>query len=139
MIAYFDTSAFIPLVVDEPGSEVAASVWGRADRVASVRLLYVEARAALARAWRLGRLSDDQLRDAVTVLADLYEQVDRIEIDGPLVRQAGELTGEQGLRGYDAVHLAAAARLAGRDTVFISGDQAQCDAAHLLGLAIAHT
>lgn len=52
MIAYFDTSAFVPLVIDEPSSPTAQRLWDIADRVVSVRLLYPETRAALAMARR---------------------------------------------------------------------------------------
>ena len=58
MIAYFDTSALLPLLIDEPGSERAGRLWDEADHVVSVRLIYVEARAALAQARRLERLAD---------------------------------------------------------------------------------
>ena len=57
MIAYFDTSALIPLLIDEPASVRAARLWDEAARVVSVRLAYPEARAGLARAGRMGRLS----------------------------------------------------------------------------------
>ncbi len=57
MIVYFDTSAVIPLMVEQPGSTRAAQLWDLADHVVAVRLLHVEARAALAQAHRLGRLS----------------------------------------------------------------------------------
>ena len=57
MITYVDTSTVIKLIVDEEGSDRALSVWNAADAVASVRLLIVEARAALAAAERGGRLS----------------------------------------------------------------------------------
>jgi len=57
VIAYYDTSAVVPLLIAEPGSARAATLWDQADRVISVRLLYPEARTALADAKRLGRLS----------------------------------------------------------------------------------
>ncbi|CAN5819560.1 hypothetical protein BH18ACT2_BH18ACT2_20760 [soil metagenome] len=38
MIAYFDTSAIVPLLIDEPGTALAARTWTIADRVVSVRL-----------------------------------------------------------------------------------------------------
>ena len=45
MIAYFDTSAVVPLLIAEAGSERVASLWNDSDRVASVRLFYPETRA----------------------------------------------------------------------------------------------
>jgi hypothetical protein len=49
VIAYFDTSAIVPLVVDELGTEAAGRIWDVADRLISTRLARAEARAALAK------------------------------------------------------------------------------------------
>ncbi|MCI0635809.1 MAG: type II toxin-antitoxin system VapC family toxin, partial [Actinobacteria bacterium] len=111
MISYFDTSALVPLIVAESGSSAARELWDEASRVTSVRLVYPEARAALAQARREGRLTTRQLRSAVRALHDLYVQLDVVEIDEVLAHHAGELAEALGLRGYDAVHLAAAQRL----------------------------
>jgi predicted nucleic acid-binding protein len=137
VIAYFDTSAVVPLLIAEPGSTRAASLWDGADRVVSVRLLYPEARAVLAQAERLGRLTAGQLRDAVTELDSLFEEIDLIEVDDGLARRAGELAEVRQLRGYDAVHLAAAARVRDPNVVVIAGDSALLDAAAAEGMAVA--
>ncbi len=137
MIVYFDTSAFIPLIIDEPNSDSCDRLWNEATRTVSVRLLYVEARAALARAQRLGRLTRGGLASAVALLNELSAQIDHIEITDRLVRSAGALAEEQQLRGYDAVHLAAAQAVADGDTVFASGDQQLTAAASHLGLMVA--
>ena len=50
MITYVDTSTLIKLIVDEEGSDRAELIWQSADSVASVSLVVVEARAALAAA-----------------------------------------------------------------------------------------
>ena len=137
MIVYFDTSAFIPLIIDEPSSNSCERLWNEATRVVSVRLLHVEARAALARAHRLGRLSRGGLVSAVALLDGLSTQVDHVEVTDRLVRTSGALAEEQQLRGYDAVHLAAAQAVADADTVFVSGDQQLIAAASNLGLTVA--
>jgi uncharacterized protein len=56
VIGYLDTSAFVPLLVAEPGSPACRRFWDDADTVVSCRLLYVEAAAALAQAQRMARL-----------------------------------------------------------------------------------
>ena len=137
MIAYFDTSAVMPLLITEPGSDRAASLWDGADRVVSVRLVYPEARAALAQAERLGRLTARQLRDAVTEFDALFEQIDLVEVDDILTRRAGELAEARQLRGYDAVHLAAADRVRDPSVVMIAGDGALLAAAAAEGMAVA--
>jgi predicted nucleic acid-binding protein len=137
VIAYFDTSAVVPLVIAEPGSARAATLWVGADRVVSVRLIYPETRAALAQAERLGRLTARQLRDAVTRFDSLLEEIDLVEVDDALARRAGELAEVRRLRGYDAVHLAAADRVRDPDLVLIAGDDALLDAAATEGLMVA--
>lgn len=137
MIAYFDTSAVMPLLIAEPGSERAAALWDGADRVVSVRLVYPEARAALAQAERLGRLTARQLRDTVTEFDALFEQIDVVEVDDVLARRAGELAEVRQLRGYDAVHLAAADRVRDPSVVMIAGDGALLAAAAAEGMAVA--
>ena len=137
MIAYFDTSAVVPLLIDEPGSARATSLWDGADRVVSVQLLYPETRAALAQAKRLGRLTARQLRGAVTEFDSLFEVIDLVEVDHVLAVRAGELAEARRLRGYDAVHLAAAERVRDPDVVVIAGDGVLLDAAADEGMAVA--
>jgi predicted nucleic acid-binding protein len=137
VIAYFDTSAVVPLLVVEAGSARAATLWDGADRVVSVRLMYPEGRAALAQAHRLGRLTARQLRAAVTEFDSRYEQFDLVEVDDPLARHAGQLAEAHGLRGSDAVHLAAAHRVRDADLVLVARDQALLTAATADGMSIA--
>ena len=134
MIAYFDTSAVIPLLVEEPGSELAAELWTQADRILSARILYAEGRAALAAAERNGRLSSTQLRYAVGELDKLTQQLDHIEVNEHLVYEAGAIAEELSLRGYDAVHLAAAELAADEDLVLVAGDGDLLRAAAGIGL-----
>lgn len=139
MIAYFDTSALVPLIVDEPSTELCNRLWNESTRVASVRLLYPEARAALARAQRMGRLTRSQLERAVVELDAIVTEVDHVELTAELARTAGELAQSHRLRGYDAVHLAAAAAIADGDLVMVTGDLELAAAAQQLGLSVAVT
>jgi predicted nucleic acid-binding protein len=137
LIAYFDTSAFAPLLVEEPGSDAARSMWDQAVRVVCVPLLYAEARGALAQARRMERLGARQQRAAVRLLDELYPQFEVVGVDEALVRHAGEVADAYGVRGYDAVHLAAAHRVADTDLVVVAGDRALLAAAQAIGLAVA--
>ncbi len=137
MIAYFDTSAIVPLLIAEPGSERAASLWDSSDRVMSVRLFYPETRAALAQAERLGRLTARNLRAAVDQLDALLAEMDIIEVDEVLALRAGDLSEAHRLRGYDAVHLAAAECVRDPSVVLVAGDTALLEAGTAAGLAIA--
>ena len=136
MIAYFDTSAIVPLLVDEPSSERANLFWSKAERIVTSRLLYAEGRAALAMANRIGRISRSALYEAVGVLEQLYDQMDLVETSDAIVRRSGSLAEMHALRGYDAVHLASAETLAGADGVLVAGDGPLCFAATALGLAV---
>ncbi|MGH8894515.1 MAG: type II toxin-antitoxin system VapC family toxin [Actinomycetes bacterium] len=136
MIGYFDTSALLPLLVQEPGSVRASRLWDEADRVVSVRLAYAEGRAALAMAARTGRIGPTSLRRAVRGLERLYRQIDFVEVNDAVVRRAGALAEAHALRGYDAVHLAAAEEVAADQMVLVAGDRALCRAAEAVGLAV---
>ena len=68
MIVYFDTSAFVPLLVAEPSSESCGRLWNEADDVVTTRLLYVESAAALAQALRMGRLTTREHRSTLRII-----------------------------------------------------------------------
>lgn len=136
MISYFDSSALVALLLDEPTSEQAKAVWNASDRSVSVLLAYGEVRAALAAAGRAGRLDRRAAETARALLEALMRQLDLLDVDEPLVRLAGELAQTRALKGYDAVHLAAAQSVADSDTLFVSGDRALCMAAHASGMQV---
>ena len=93
---------------DEPGSELAAELWDRAESVVSSELIYPEARAAAAAAHRQGRIDADTLHSAVDMIDALCSQLSIPGLDHQLAHTAGDLAETHGLRGYDAVHLATA-------------------------------
>jgi predicted nucleic acid-binding protein len=139
VITYFDTSAFVPLLVTEPGSAFCRQLWDSSDAVVTARLLYVEAAAALAQALRLDRIRRQDHRAALRLLDQLWAEFDVVETDAQVVDRAAELAFSQALRGYDAVHCASAEQVADRDLVLASGDHAVLAASARLGIATAHT
>jgi uncharacterized protein len=136
MVTYVDTSTLLELIIDEEGSERASTVWSSADAVVSVNFIVVEARAALAAAKRGGRLTTAQLSAAIAELGALVSDLHIVPVTDELVASAGELADAEGLRGYDAVHLAAALTI--EATVLSSADAALCAAASRRGLYIAN-
>jgi uncharacterized protein len=136
VITYVDTSTLIKLLIEEVGTAEAALIWDQPDVLVSGRLGHVEARAALAAALRQGRISNDVFRSAVEGLEALWSQVSIVEIDENLMRLAGDLATTHGLRGYDAVHLAAA-HIVGAD-VFSSTDRRLSAAASTCGFHVAN-
>lgn len=134
MIAYLDTSALVPLLIDEPASPICARLWDDADDVVSVRIAYVEAAAAIAQARRLGRLTRSQQRDAVALLEDKWDQLEIADIDEQLVHGAAALAELHSLRGYDATHCAGAESINDVDVVAASGDRQLLAAWRALGM-----
>ena len=139
MILYTDTSALIPLIIDEPTSERCRSLWSGASERVSARTTYVEAAAAIASASRASRIDDDEMRVAHAALDALWEHVDVVELDSEIMHSAAACAREFRLRGYDAVQCASALRVAGIDAVATSGDRALLAAWQQLGLAVADT
>ncbi|MEV6772835.1 type II toxin-antitoxin system VapC family toxin [Nocardia sp. NPDC051030] len=135
MIGYLDTSAFVPLLVDEPSSEACRRFWDDADAVVSSRMLYVETAAALAQAHRMTRLDDVGYAACRRLLDQLWSQIEVTEVDEPLIVRAAELADSQALRGYDAVHCASAEQLEDTDLVAASGDKRLLEAWRRLGVA----
>lgn len=136
MIAYFDTSAFLKLLLREPGSGHARQLWTAADVALSSALLYPEGRAALAAGARLRRL---ELPPARRAFEQLFTGVDLVAAVPELLRRAGDLAEQQELRGYDAVHLASAEAVADQALVFVCADQRLARAAGALGLDVARS
>lgn len=134
MIGYLDTSALVPLLVAEPSSAMCRRFWDDAEVIVSSRLLYVEAAAALAQALRMDRLTTDQHRCAVAILDTLWGQIDVVEGGELLVGRAAALAYELSLRGYDAVHCAAAEQLNDDNVVAASGDRRLLDAWTAVGV-----
>ena len=66
-----------------------------------------------------------------------FAELDIVEIDAVLARSAGDVADALALRGYDAVHLAAARRVLDADLVFVAGDRALLTAAAADGMTVA--
>lgn len=139
MITYLDTSAFLPLLIDEPASTFCRKLWDDSDAVATSRLLYVEAAAALAHGARLGRLTEAEHAATLRLQSELWQEFDVIDADEALVVRAAGLARQFALRGHDAVHVASAYQIIDHDLVVASGDRKLLEACAALGLATADT
>lgn len=133
MITYFDTSMLMKLMIDDEAYRPEAErLWLDSDYVACAEIGYAEARAALAAAQRHDRLDTAALRTAKEQLELLWAQMSVVVVDTALVRAAGDVAERDGLRGCDAVHLAAA--ITGQVTVMASADRQLVEAARRQGL-----
>jgi predicted nucleic acid-binding protein len=137
VIAYFDTSAFVPLLGPEPSTPACKQLWSDADSVVTSRLMYVEAAAALAQALRIERIDERAHLTGLRRLDKLWREFDVIEADEPLVERAAELAHTVGLRGYDAVHCASAEYVPDADLIVASGDKRLLAACGSVGLITA--
>ena len=136
MITYVDTSTLLKRLLLEDGSDAADAIWAASDVLASAVVVIAEARAALAAARRAGRLTATQLRHATLELGALVEELTLVDVTEEVASIAGGLAEAEALRGYDAIHLAAALQV-GAD-VLTSADAALCEAAAHRGLHVAN-
>jgi hypothetical protein len=105
MIIYLDTSAFVKLVVDEDGADLARDWFDEASMATSSVITYPEVCSALARRAGRTRVHEGLLGAWLSELDARWTRTARVRVDE---RVAGRLAIEHGLRGMDAVQLGAA-------------------------------
>lgn len=108
---YLDTSALVKLYVRETGSAAVRAWVAAAKLVATSRVAYPEARAALARRHREGAIGTAGLRRAVSDLDRDMAAIVVVELGASVATTAGQLAERRALRGFDAIHLASALEL----------------------------
>ncbi|HYO11730.1 MAG TPA: type II toxin-antitoxin system VapC family toxin, partial [Thermoanaerobaculia bacterium] len=105
MILYLDTSSLVKIYVEEAGSDL---VWGwvdEAEAIATSCVAYPEAMSALARR----RANGDLDARSFQAVQETFESDWPSFVQLPVrERRAGALAVKHLLRGFDAVHLAAA-------------------------------
>ena len=139
MILYLDTSSLLKLFLAEVHSDLVAQWAEAAEAIATSQVAYPEAMSALARRWSQGDLTGEELAVARERLDGAWPTYVLLQVNE---RMAGELAGDFLLRGFDAIHLAAAydlrSRFPSEDLVFSSFDTDLIRAAGLIGLATLH-
>jgi predicted nucleic acid-binding protein len=135
---YLDTSALIKLYVEEAGADRVEGAVERAELVATSVVAYAEARAALARRHRENDFTASEYQGIVSELDASWQGYERLGVTEGLAREAGELAEEHALRGFDAVHLASALRLAQRfpSSSFLAFDERLTAAAERTWLSV---
>ena len=148
-IYYCDTSALVKLYIPESGSQwmkqivLAQNQEGYPQNVLNiVQIGIVEAAAAVARHERMGSLTTERRKRLYRlILRDSKSKFQIFAITETLIYLAAALTQGHPLRGYDAVHLAAALELNKHLTAnqlppitFVSADEKLCQAAAGEGL-----
>jgi predicted nucleic acid-binding protein len=135
VILYLDTSSLVKLYVDEESSEDVRELCIEANIFATSRVAYPELLSALTRRNNIGDLLNSEFESLVhkfTTEWGRYVSLDINEI------HAGELVRKHGIRGLDAIHLAAALQLItddqNVDVIFSSFDKKLNEAAKAEGL-----
>jgi hypothetical protein len=136
-LVYFDSSALVKLVVEEPGSLLVAELWDGCDAALASRLAYPEVRAALAAAARNRELDADGLRAAERAWDEFWAATRGVELTAAVEQHAGQLAHSHALRGADAVHLASALAIEDPDLVVAVWDRRLHAGARAAGVRVA--
>ena len=135
---YLDSSALVKLLVLESGSDLVWQVIGN-ESVATSRITWVEARAALARRERESPEHAQIWDRARSELARLWPYMRVMEVTQMIAVFAGDYAETLALRGYDAVQLASASageKASAASWTFMSFDRRLNRAARVMGLAV---
>lgn len=108
MIVYLDASALVKRYVAEQGSEEVNRLVRGADSVVTNLISRAEVAAAVMRASRIGIISVADAGKAVAQFRSEWGSLQRLPVTEATVERADRLVGHHDLRGYDAVHMAAA-------------------------------
>jgi len=105
---YLDTSALVKKYVEETRSGEVRRCIGRHQSIATATIARAEAAATFARAVRRGSLPEAAARAGHQRFVREWKTYMRIRVTESLVARADDIAWAFRLRGYDAVHLAAA-------------------------------
>ncbi len=137
MTRFFDTSALSKRYISEVGSQAVRATL-RSSEVTVARIACAELAASVARACRLGAITEAQRNAILSRLAEDFSRLNIVEIRPALVALVPNLVIKHPLRGYDAVQLAAAltVQASGHAVEFWCTDATLCAAATAEGLKV---
>jgi predicted nucleic acid-binding protein len=108
VIVYLDASALVKRYIAEAGSPEVEALIGESQAIGTAVISRAEVAAALAKAARIGFVAREAAAKALRAFNADWEHLVRLQLSEPLAARAAALAWEQGLRGYDSVHLASA-------------------------------
>ncbi len=108
MILYLDASSLVKRYVTEPGSAQVSEAISKAEVVGTALICRAEIAAALAKAVRVDALTQEEASVSLQVFREEWPDLVRVQVTEMVITRADAFAWEHGLRGYDAVHLAAA-------------------------------
>ena len=139
MILYFDSSALVKRYVEEQGSSDVLDWMDDSELNGTVLVTRAEVAAAITRAVRRQVVSQEDARQFLELFHKEWRNYTRLPITEALVARADALACEHNLRGYDAVHLAAALtwqELLELPVTLVTYDRELSEAAQALGMAV---
>ena len=137
MILYLDASALVKRYVAERGSEEVRTLVAQTGITGTALISRAEVSAALGKAARMHVLSPEAALACLQAFHRQWPDLVRVQITELVVSRVDALAWEHSLRGYDAVHLAAAlvwAEAMGEPTTLATFDLALWQAARRAGL-----
>jgi predicted nucleic acid-binding protein len=132
-----DASALVKRYVAELGSAEVSAAISRSKVTGTALVSRAEVEAALAKAVRLQALTQEEGLASLQVFRNEWPDLMRVQVTELVAAQAGSLAWDHGLRGYDAVHLAAASAwqgALGERVTFATFDKHLWAAAESVGL-----
>jgi predicted nucleic acid-binding protein len=108
MILYLDSSALVKRYVVEMGSQEVVQAIAQSDIAGTVVITRAEVAAAFAKAVRMTALTQDEAQACIERFRRDWPHLVRTRVTEATVARADQLAWQYQLRGYDAVHLAAA-------------------------------
>jgi predicted nucleic acid-binding protein len=133
-VKFWDTSALVPLIVQEATTQQMLALLARDSDVMVSVLTPVEIRSALARRHREAP-NDAALEESRSLLGELSRYWNEVPIHREIIEVASDLLFRQALRAADALQLATAIR-AGREQPFVTLDETLARAARAEGLEV---
>jgi len=108
VILYLDSSAIVKRYLAEQGTDDVRRLFARASYLGTSLITRAEITAAFARAAKMGRLQQEAALAAAEAFGRDWIRFVRLGVTEKLIEAAGSLAWQFRLRGYHAVHLAAA-------------------------------
>ena len=108
MILYLDSSALVKRYVTEIGSQEVAQAISQAQVTGTAIIARAEVAGAFAKAIRVAALTEKEATACLYQFRQDWIHLARTKITEATVARADQFTWQYQLRGYDAVHLAAA-------------------------------
>ena len=137
MNVYLDASAMVKSYIAETGSTEVRHLMTLADMLATSLLSRVEVPAAIAKAVYVGWVERERAIAVLQIFRVQWPDYMRVQATEALMALADTLACDQGLRGYDAVHLASAItwqEVLGEPVTLATYDKQLWEAASRVGL-----